>query len=303
MNVMRGHPALWTPSAGHTAITIGVLDGVHRGHRSLIRRLDPSLMRTALVFEPHPVEILHPGTHPRLLTTLEERIHLLGEAGVDQVGVLDLSDVKEYEARRFVEEVLVGLLSVRQIVCGPDFRFGKDRTGDQYLLSDLGREHGFVVDPAPLVQDESGSAVSSSGIRRLIEDGRTEAAAEALGSPFVLTGVVERGDGRGRQLGVPTANIELPDRKVTPAVGVYAGYVRWAEHRYPAAINIGVRPTFGAGGLLVEAHILDFDADLYGERIVIELAHYLRPELKFDSAEELIDRMQGDIAQTRTLLR
>lgn len=269
----------------------------------MIRRLDPSLVRTALVFEPHPIEILRPGTHPRLLTTLEERVHLLADAGVDQVGVLDLSDIKEYEPRRFVEEVLIGRLSVRQVVCGPDFRFGKDRTGDSHLLADLGREHGFVVDRAPLVVDENEEAVSSSAIRRLIETGHPDRAAQALGTLFRLTGVVERGDGRGRELGVPTANIELPELKVTPALGVYAGYVRWKDHRYRAAINIGVRPTFGDGRPLVEAHLLDFEGDLYGERIAVELAGYLRPEIKFDSVDELITRMQTDIADTRALLR
>lgn len=303
MNVMRGHPTLWTSDPGHTSITIGVLDGVHRGHRSLIRRLDPTSVRTALIFDPHPVEILRPGTHPRLLTTLEERLLLLNEAGIDQVGVLDLSDIKEFEPARFVEEVLIERLSVRQIVCGPDFRFGKDRAGDVYLLSDLGQQHDFVVDRAPLVVDDAEEPVSSSAIRRMIETGHPDRAAEAMGSPFRLTGTVERGDARGRELGVPTANIELPERKVTPALGVYAGYVRWNDHRYKAAINIGVRPTFGEGRPLVEAHILDFDQDLYGERIVVELAHYLRAELKFDNIDDLIKRMHTDIADTRSLLR
>ncbi len=303
MKVMRGHPGLWTAEAGHSAVTIGVLDGVHLGHRSLIRRLDPSLVRTILIFEPHPVEVLRPGTHPRLLTTLEERLILLEDAGVDQVGVLDLTDVKEYEPARFVEEVLVERLSARQVVCGLDFRFGKDRTGDTYLLADLGKEFDFVVDRAPLIVDDAGDVLSSSAIRKLIEEGKPDQATRALGYPFHLTGVVEHGDRRGRELGVPTANIKLPSRKVTPAFGVYAGHVRWNDHRYMAAINIGVRPTFGEGDVLVEAHLLDFDADLYGEQIVVELEHYLRPEIKFDNIDDLIARMQTDITDTRRLLR
>lgn len=303
MKVMRGHPSLWTAEPGPSAVTIGVLDGVHLGHRSLIRRLDPSLVRTALVFDPHPVEILRPGTHPRLLTTLEERVHLLDDAGIDQVGVLDLSDIKEYPPLRFVEDVLVARLSMRQVVCGPDFRFGKDRAGDPHLLADVGDEHGFVVDSAPLVTDLSGSAVSSSGIRRLIEEGRVDLALEALGHAFQITGVVVHGDRRGRELGVPTANIRMPERKVTPAIGVYAGHVRSVERRFQAAINIGTRPTFGPGELLVEAHLLDFEGDLYGEIIVVELIRFLRPELRFESVDELVERMQNDIADTRELLR
>lgn len=302
MRVLRGHPSQWPRASGPAAVTVGVLDGVHTGHRSLIRRLDPSLLRTVLTFEPHPVEVLSPGTPPRLLTTLEERLELLEGAGVDQVGVLDLADIKEYEPRRFVEDVLVDRLSAGHVVCGGDFRFGKDRAGDTFLLAELGRQHDFIVDEAPMVTDTAGGVVSSSAIRALIEHGRVFEANEALGSVFSLTGPVIRGDRRGTEIGVPTANIELPGRKVVPAFGVYAGRVRFDGRRHVAAVNIGVRPTFGGDTPLVEAHLLDFEGDLYGQRMTVELAQYLRPELKFESVDDLVVRMHSDIDAARQLL-
>jgi riboflavin kinase / FMN adenylyltransferase len=302
MKVMTGHPSLWPHAAGPTAVTVGVLDGVHLGHRSLIRRLDPALARMVLTFEPHPVEVLRPGTHPRLLTTLEERIELFDGAGVDQVGVLDLNDIKEYEPRRFVTEVLVDRLSAKQVVCGGDFRFGRDRAGDPHLLAEMGKGHGFIVDEAPMIVDDGGSVLSSSAIRLLVETGRIAEANRALGSTFQITGEVVKGDQRGTEMGVPTVNLELPERKVVPLFGVYAGFARWDGRRHNAAINVGVRPTFGGGRPLVEAHILDFEGDLYGKALTVEFARYLRPELRFDTTEELMTQMERDIDETRSLL-
>lgn len=302
MRVLTGHPSLWARPSGKSAVIVGVLDGLHLGHRSLLHRLDPSFARTVLTFEPHPVEILRPGSHPRLLSTIEERLELLEGAGVDQVGVLDLSDIKEYEPARFVEEVLVERLAAAQVVCGLDFRFGRDRAGDANLLAVLGKDFGFEVDQARLIADESGGIISSSWIRTLIESGRPAEAAVMLGSTFRITGEVRHGDHRGAEIGVPTANIGLPARKVVPAFGVYAGNVVWGGRRHPSAINIGVRPTFGEGEPLVEAHLLDFEGDLYGERISVELAHYLRPEIAFDNVEDLVSQMGEDIARTRDLV-
>ncbi len=302
MKVLTGHPSLWARPTGRSAVAIGVLDGVHLGHRSLLHRLDPSFTRTVLTFEPHPVEVLRPGWHPRLLTTIEERLELLDGAGVDQVGVLDLVDVREFDPVRFVQEVLVDRLAAAQVVCGLDFRFGRDRAGDVDLLGVLGKAHGFEVDRAQMVTDQSGGIISSTWIRTLIEAGRPAEAAGMLGSTFRITGEVRRGDSRGREIGVPTANIELPSRKVTPAFGVYAGNVKRGGRRHPAAINIGVRPTFGDGNPLVEAHLLDFEGDLYGERISVELAHYLRPEIAYDNVDDLVTQMGEDIARTRDLV-
>lgn len=301
MRTWSGHPTVWPPVPGPVAATIGVLDGVHLGHRSLIRRLDPTLVRTVLTFDPHPVEVLIPGTHPRLLTTISERVGLLAGVGVEQVGVLDLADIRDLDPTRFVEEVLVERMGVGQLVAGADFRFGKNRGGDTDLLTELGRRHGFVVDIAPTVT-ENDQVISSSRIRSLIEEGRPADAAAALGSLFRVTGQVISGDKRGRAIGFPTANMEPPARKVLPAGGVYAGHVTALGERFIAAINIGVRPTFGGGRLLIESHLLDFDRDLYGEEIVVELAQYLRPELHFDRVEDLVDRMAQDVEDTRSLL-
>jgi riboflavin kinase / FMN adenylyltransferase len=301
MRVWQGHPTVWPSVPGPVAVTIGVLDGVHLGHRSLIRRLDPSLVRTVLTFDPHPIEVLVPGTHPRLLTTIEERVALLEGVGVEQVGVLDLADVRELDPVRFVEEILVERLQVGQVVAGPDFRFGRDRAGDTTLLVELGKRLGFGVDMAPLVI-EGDEVVSSSRIRALVEEGRPDRAGAALGSLFRLTGEVIRGDRRGREIGFPTANLEPPPRKALPASGIYAGYATVSGSRHQAAISIGVRPTFGAGRLVVEAYILDFDRDIYGESIVVELAHYLRPELAFATVEDLVERMARDVEETRSLL-
>ncbi len=300
MRVWDGHPNTWSSVTAPTAVTVGVLDGVHLGHRSLIARLDPGLVRTVLTFEPHPIEVLVPGTHPRLLTTIDERIDLLGEAGVEQVGVLDLADIRELEAPRFVEDVLVERLGVAQLAAGTDFRFGVNRTGDIDLLVEMGRTHGFVVEGVPLMVHDD-RVISSSRIRELIEEGRPEEAARALGYQFRVTGTVIHGDGRGKEIGFPTANLEPPARKVLPAIGVYAGYATVEGHRHQAAINIGVRPTFGGGALMVEAHLLDFAGDLYDEQIMVELGRYLRPELHFDSVEELVDQMGRDVEETRTL--
>ena len=299
MRIWRGHPTVWPAVPGPVAVTIGVLDGVHIGHRSLIRRLDPSLVRTVLTFEPHPVEVLIPGTHPRLLTTLSERVELLAGVGVEQVGVLDLADIRELDPTRFVQEVLVERMGVGQVVAGTDFRFGRNRAGDTTLLTEMGRRYGFVVDLAPLVAGGD-EVISSSRIRALVEEGRPAEAAAALGSLFRMTGEVIRGDRRGREIGFPTANMEPPARKALPATGVYAGHATVQGERFTAAINVGVRPTFGGGRLLVESHILDFDRDIYGEEVVVELAQYLRPELRFDRVEDLVDRMTRDVEQTRS---
>jgi riboflavin kinase/FMN adenylyltransferase len=301
MRVMSGHPSTWAPAAVPASVTIGVLDGVHLGHRALISRLRPELARTVLTFEPHPAEVLHPGTHPRLLTTIDERLRLLEGAGVDQVGILDLADIRELDAVRFVDEVLVDRLAMAHIVTGPDFRFGKDRGGDTGLLTGLGRGRGFEPEVIDMVGDAHG-ALSSSRIRTLIEEGRPAEAAQALGSAFTITGPVVGGDHRGRDLGYPTANVEPPARKVIPASGVYAGRARVGGGVHVAAINVGVRPTFGGGSLLVEAHLLDFDDDIYGDVIGVELCQYLRPEERFDDVDELVAQMALDVGQARALV-
>ena len=226
---------------------------------------------------------------------------LLGEHGVEQVGVLDLASIKDLSPEAFVTDILIGCLGVAQLVVGKDFKFGKDRTGDVDLLRSMGPLNGFRVEVIDLVNDELG-VLSSSRIRAMIESGDVTAAEEALGAPYRVTATVVAGDKRGREIGFPTANLAPPARKVIPATGIYAARCGVGGDVRPAAVNVGVRPTFGEGELLIEAYILDYEGDLYGRDLTVEFLHYLRPELKFDSVDELVERMSEDVARTRELL-
>lgn len=298
---MDGPWPAWESPKTSTSVTIGVLDGVHRGHRALIERLDASMVRTVLTFDPHPVEVLRPGTPPRLITTIDERVDLLADLGVELVGILDLGEIKEQTPEEFVEGVLVGKLGAAHLVVGLDFRFGKDRSGDVELLNRFGPELGFRTETIGLVEDD-GSPVSSSRVRRLIEEGRVAEAASFLDRWYAMTAEVVDGDKRGRQVGYPTANMRPATRKVVPATGVYACFASVGEDRLDAAVNLGVRPTFGGGELLVEAHVLDFDDDVYGREMTVEFVEYLRPELKFDGVDELVERIDDDVARARSIL-
>lgn len=300
MNVLTGPLSGW--EAGQpSSVTIGVFDGVHRGHRALISRLRPDLERTVLTFEPHPVEVLRPGTPPRLITTVDERVELLESAGVSQVGILDLAEIKDLDPEEFVERVLLSRLSLRHLVLGPDFRFGRDRSGDVALLRDLGKKHGFDIETIEIVSDQDGP-ISSSRIRKLIEAGRVAEAASDLGSRFRVTGPVIAGDKRGAAIGYPTANMAPPARKVIPAPGVYAAFAHVRESAKRAAINVGYRPTFGGGDLLIEAFIMDFDESIYGEEITVEFVERLRDELAFSNVDDLIERMAEDVTAIERIL-
>lgn len=301
MKVLDGPWSGWDVGRRPTSATIGVLDGVHRGHRELLARLDPTMNRTVLTFDPHPVEVLRPGTPPRLLTTIEERVALLGDAGIETAGVLDLNEIKDLQADDFVREVLVAGLGIGHLVVGEDFRFGRDRTGDVGLLTRLGAELDFRVETITLVARD-GAPVSSSRIRALVEMGEVATAADLLSSWFQVENEVVHGDERGRELGFPTANLRPPERKVVPATGVYSCFAIVDGVRRDAAVNVGVRPTFGGGELLIEAHILDFAGDIYGNTLTLEFVDYTRPELAFSGADELVARMGEDVALTRNVL-
>ena len=300
MTVAIGPWKTW-PVLPSVSVVIGVLDGVHRGHRSLLELAQDGDGLTVLTFDPHPIEVLRPGSHPRLITTIEERIEILGSLGVDHVGVLDLAEIKDQAPERFVEDVLVGRASVRRLVVGADFRFGRDRSGDVELLRVMGEKHGYAVEIAPMVNIESGP-ISSSHIRTLIESGDVSGATALLATRFRLTNEVVHGDKRGRDIGFPTANLRPPDRKVVPADGVYACSVILDGTRHDAAVNVGVRPTFGGGDRLVEAYILDFDDEIYGKPLTVEFVERLRPELAFDDVDELVAQMQQDVARAREIL-
>jgi riboflavin kinase/FMN adenylyltransferase len=301
VKVLDGPWERWQASGMPTSLTVGVLDGVHRGHRRLLEWLDPELLPTVLTFDPHPVEVLRPGTPPRLITNLEERVELLDDAGVACVGVLDLRQIKEQAPVEFVENVLLAKLDMTHMVVGADFRFGKDRAGDVALLETLGDSHGFDLEVVELVSlgDE---VVSSSRIRALVEDGHVAEAADLLGSRFTLSGEVIDGEKRGRNLGFPTANLRPPTRKLIPGNGVYACYATVDGSSHDAAVNVGVRPTFGDGELLIEAYLIDFSDDIYGRELTLSFVEFLRPEVAFGGLDELIERIDDDVDRTREIL-
>jgi riboflavin kinase/FMN adenylyltransferase len=271
-------------------LAVGTFDGVHLGHREVIRGSD-----TVLTFDPHPLAVIHPEALPKLLTSFEIKRDLIAGLDVDELVVIPFDrEFASKSAEQFIDEVLVEKLGAVHVSVGENFRFGKRAQGDAELLRSRGEFETRVV---PLVEVE-GETVSSSQIRALVAAGDVKRAADFLGGPFLLDGEVVRGDGRGRDLGFPTANIVPDDRLVCPGHGVYAA---WA-HGHPAAVNVGVRPTFETGrGLLVEAYLLDFDQDLYGQTLRIAFLERLRGERRFESVDELVAQMGRDVEQARQI--
>lgn len=312
MEVIRAGDACPRPSQG-AAVTIGFFDGVHLGHQVVIgaaRRLAGALgaISAVVTFDRHPASVVRPESAPQLLTDLDQRLELLAAAGVDLTLVLDFDEARSKEpADDFVTEVLVECLSARAVVVGGDFHFGHQRRGNVDLLRRLGAGHGFGVHGVDLVGGQGGaSPVSSTAIRRALTTGDVAAANAMLGRPHEVRGVVQRGDRRGgSQLGYPTANVAVSAGIQLPAVGIYAGwYVRPDGTTLAAAVSYGWRPTFSppAERLLLEAHVLDFSGDLYGEAARVRFVARLRGEERFDSVEALVAEMDRDVAATRALL-
>jgi riboflavin kinase / FMN adenylyltransferase len=272
-------------------VAVGEFDGVHLGHRAVIAGSD-----TVLTFEPHPASVVRAGGGPKLLTTLELKTELIAELDVDELVVVPFDErFAHQEASEFIDGVLVEALTATHVSVGENFRFGHHADGTAALLAADSR---FATQVVPLVEVD-GLPVSSTRIRNLLADGQVDAAARLLGSRFRIRGEVVPGDQRGRELGFPTANL-VPDPKLaSPGHGVYA--CRVGEHL--AAVNVGVRPTFGAGlHPLVEAYVLDFEGDLYGQRLTVEFVARLRGEERFGSVEELVAQMRRDVERTRELL-
>jgi riboflavin kinase/FMN adenylyltransferase len=305
---------LWGPDARPsevrpTVATVGMFDGVHRGHRMLFEKVFESARelnaRSAVVtFDPHPLDVLAPDKAPCMLTTLAQRLALFDEAGFDIALVLPFNkELAALSPDEFAKAALVDGLHVKKILVGEDFRFGHDRAGDVGTLHEIGEKDGFVAEAVPLLGDVE-SKISSSVIRRRLDDGNVEGVAKLLGRNWRLAGEVVEGDKRGRTLGFPTANIKPHPRSCLPGLGVYAGFWVWRGDRLPAAINVGVRPTFKENDPpLCEVFVLDFDGDLYGETGEVEFVAFLRPEEKFDSVDALIAQMHADVARARDLLR
>ncbi|TMK23044.1 MAG: bifunctional riboflavin kinase/FAD synthetase [Actinobacteria bacterium] len=295
--------------------TIGVFDGVHVGHQMLLKKVvDEARARDAkavvVTFDRHPLELLSPPDAPQLITTLRQRAEVFEALGIDMLLVLRFDDrLRNLEPDQFVDRVLVDALGAVHLVVGENFRFGHGGAGSVEMLAELGKERGFTVEVFSLLEGAGGGdgasqpAVSSSLIRRQLADGDVEHVAEELGRPFRLEGHVVRGAGRGRGLGIPTANLDVPAKVILPKVGIYAGWMEHAGERHPAVINIGYNPTFEERDRpIVEVHALDFDGDLYGRVIGVEFTHRLRDERKFPDADSLMEEIRRDIARARDLL-
>jgi riboflavin kinase/FMN adenylyltransferase len=289
------------------AVTVGNFDGVHRGHQVLVsavvaRARETGGVSVVLTFDPHPARVLGPGRAPAALTTLAQKEELLARLGVDRLAVLPFdADVARLPPDAFAREVLHGALGAGHVVVGESFRFGHRREGDARLLAALGQDLGFSVRALPPVLEE-GAPVSSSRVRDELARGDVRTALALLGRPYFVDAPVVRGDGRGRTIGVPTANLE-PENEILPAGGVYAARCRVSAGAWhPAVVNLGHRPTFGGATATVEAHLIDFAGDLYGSRVRLEFHERLRGEQRFDGQEALVARIREDVAQARALL-
>jgi riboflavin kinase/FMN adenylyltransferase len=272
-------------------VAVGEFDGVHLGHREVIRGSD-----TVLTFEPHPLQVVRPEAAPKLLTSLDAKAELIAGLGVEELVVIPFDNTFAHQTpREFIDHVLVERLGATRVSVGENFRFGHRATGDTDMLA---ADKRFETRVVPLVELE-GEVISSSHIRALVLAGEVDAAARLLGAPFQIRGEVVTGDQRGRTLGFPTANIVPDEALVCPGHGVYAAIADGG----PAAVNVGVRPTFGTGrAVLVEAFLLDRDVDLYGQTLKIDFIARLRGERRFDSVQALVEQMHDDVTRTRELI-
>jgi riboflavin kinase/FMN adenylyltransferase len=292
---------------GRCVLTIGVFDGVHRGHRELISRAvelaaKRDLPSVVMTFDPHPSEVVRPGSHPAQLTTLKRRADLVEELGVDVFCVLPFTpELSRMPADVFVHELLVEQLHVAAVVVGENFTFGKGAQGDVTLLRALGSRFGFTAEGESLVSEDH-LVYSSTYIRACIDAGDVVAAEHALGRPHRLEGIVVRGDGRGRDLGFPTANLSTPKFAAVPADGVYACRFLQGGQVRNAAVSVGTNPTFSGRERRVEAFVLDVSEDFYGQRVALDFVARLRGQLKFDSSDDLVVQMREDVEEARRLL-
>lgn len=303
-------PAEW----GRSVVTIGEFDGVHRGHQWIVEHArlaaaELGLPVVVVTFDPHPDEVIRPGSHPPLLCTAGRRSHLLADLGVDAVCVLPFTlEFSRLGPDEFVRAVLVERLHAARVVVGENFRFGHKAAGDVALLGEMGEKYDFTVHGVPLLA-ENGVTISSTGIRALLTAGDVAGAAHDLGRPHRVEGVVVRGQHRGRSLGFPTANLETREHTAIPADGVYAGWLSTLDsagletQRWPAAISVGTNPTFNGRHRTVEAYALDRDdLDLYGAHVAMDFVARLRATLKFGSVEELVAQMHVDVDDVRQVL-
>lgn len=311
MTIRADLAGLKRPPQG-AAVAVGTFDGVHLGHRALLgatvaeaRRL--GLAPLALTWDRHPASTLRPQQAPPLITSFERKLELLGEQGLDQVAVLAFDkDLASWPPERFASDVLAEALGAKLVMVGQNWRFGRRAAGNIDTLARLGAELGFEARAVQLERPEDDLVVSSTRIRAALVDGDVERARLLLARPFDFDGTVVHGDGRGALLGYPTANLEVDAALVRPEKGIYAGRALIDGDVYPAALSIGVNPTFVTDDrppVRIEAYLLDFSGDLYGRKLRIELHARLRDELSFDSTAALVEQMARDVAATRSLAR
>ncbi|MGI5129087.1 bifunctional riboflavin kinase/FAD synthetase [Pseudonocardia sp. CA-107938] len=296
-------PAGW----GRSVVTIGVFDGVHRGHQELIGRAvarakERQLPAVLITFDPHPAEVIRPGSHPARLTSLRRRAELVAELGIDAFCVLPFTvELSRMEPATFAHEVLVDRLHAAEVLVGSNFTFGHKAAGDVAMLTGFGRRFGFSVDGLDLISDHD-VTFSSTYIRSCIDAGDVAAAAVALGRPHRIEGVVVHGAKRGRDLGFPTANIATAPFTALPADGVYAGRFVIHGRELPGAISVGTNPTFSGRERTCEVYVLDVDEDFYGFDVAVDFVARLRGQERFDGIEALIEAIHRDVARTRELL-
>jgi len=295
------------------ACTIGVFDGVHVGHQEVFRTVRAmaeqlGVASAVVTFDSHPAHVVRPESAPRLLTSLEQKLELIEAAGIDYTYVVHFDEERAAtSAEEFVQQVFVEALNAKAIVVGEDFHFGASRSGNVGALTRLGEENGFEVHALELIRhnDDAREPVSSTKIRRALAGGDVARAAEMLGRLYEVGGVVQHGDRRGQQIGFPTANIPVSKVMAWPADAVYAGWCCLPDgSRHRCAINIGRRPTFyeHAENSLLEAHLIDFDGDLYGDEVKVSFAAFLRSERKFEGIDQLVEQLKADVDDARSLL-
>lgn len=295
---------------GRSVVTVGVFDGVHRGHQQLIAAAVAAgrargLPTVLVTFDPHPAEVVRPGSHPARLTELRRRADIVAQLGVDAFLVLPFTtELSRRTPAEFAHETLVEGLHAAAVLVGRNFTFGYRATGDVAALAEFGRRFGFAVEGVELATEGAGDHVtfSSTYIRACIDAGDVEAAAAALGRPHRVEGVVVHGYRRGRTLGFPTANVASAPHTALPADGVYAGRFVLGERRLPSAVSVGSNPTFSGTVRTVEAYVLDVDEDFYGHEVGVDFVARLRGQERYDDMDALVAAIHGDVARTRALL-
>ena len=308
MQVIRDNQP--SDNSKRSVVTIGAYDGVHRGHQAVIGQVRNEAQRldcqsVVVTFDKHPASVVRPESAPKLLTDLDQKLELLQQTGIDATLIVEFNRERSTEdPALFVKRVLVDTLRAQVVVVGEDFHFGFNRGGNVAMLRELGKQFDFQVEPVKLIARPDGveEPVSSTSIRRALAGGQVETATNLLGRAYEVRGVVVNGDKRGRIIGFPTANVEVPNAMCLPADGVYAGKFQCDDGSVHAcAINLGRRPTFfeHADHSLLEAHLLDFDGDLYGQKVSVTFEHFLRSERKFDGLEAIKTQLQLDVAAAR----